>query len=83
MSFNANLYQLSAATCCLSIALGSATLNAAIAPIIQPTTSSSQRETIQLPAANPATVPVQKRSRKETECGNNAIPATSLNCDGS
>ena len=38
---------------------------------------------IQLPAANPATVPVQKRSRKETECGNNAIPTTGLNCDGS
>ena len=29
MSFNANLYQLSAATCCLAIALGSAPLNAA------------------------------------------------------
>ena len=29
MGLNANLYQLSAATCCLSIALGSATLNAA------------------------------------------------------
>ena len=34
---------------------------------------------IYAPAANPATVPVQRRSRKETECRNIAIPTTGLN----
>ena len=30
----------------------------------------------QLPSANPATVPVQQRSRKEAECMNSAIPTS-------
>ena len=44
MGLNANLYQLSAATCCLSIALGSAPLNAAEPAegcIVSPTKKSS------------------------------------------
>ena len=38
---------------------------------------------IQLPAANPATVPVQWRSRKEAECRKSATPTSGLNWDGS
>ena len=33
---------------------------------------------IYLPSANPATVPVQQRCRKDTECKNSVIPTTCL-----
>ena len=38
-----------------------------------------ERVDIQLHAANPATVPVQQRSKKETECRNSAVPTSCLN----
>ena len=38
---------------------------------------------IQLPLANPATVPVQQRCRKVAECRHNASPTTGLNWGGS
>ena len=38
---------------------------------------------IKLPAANPATVPVQQRCRKDATYRNNAFPTICLSWDGS